>query len=293
MRHLTILTLAILVLSAAPAAAQVTATFEAQSDRSFGNPHDIVLSRDGSKLYVADVNNNAVKVLDPQSLKTIGTFGTSELSRPHDVAFDREGRLLVADTGNDRIAFYEVSGVTGTLVDEIGGLASPEGVVVAPDGTIYLTNVRRNNVEAWRDGKRIAQMGSRGSGANEYVRPHDIDIGPDGLIYVSDPGNDRIQMLNDELRVIKEIRGSFNEPKYFAIDKNGWIIVADEFNNQVKILNKDLEIVGVIGTGKSGLGPNEFNEPEGAEIRGNTLWVSDTHNGRISRYRLSGLPAGQ
>ncbi len=293
MRHLTILTLAILVLSAAPAAAQVTATFEAQSDRSFGNPHDIVLSRDGSKLYVADVNNNAVKVLDPQSLATIGAFGTAELSRPHDVAFDREGRLLVADTGNDRIAFYEVSGVTGTLVDEIGGLASPEGVVVAPDGTIYLTNVRRNNVEAWRDGKRIAQMGSRGSGANEYVRPHDIDIGPDGHIYVSDPGNDRIQMLDDALRVIDGIGGDpyrFNEPKYFAINADGWIFVADEFNHQVKILNKTLEMVGVIGSGKSGPGANEFDQPEGAEIRGTTLWVSDTRNGRITRFSLAGLP---
>jgi YVTN family beta-propeller protein len=290
MQKLALLALAFFLVTTALAAAQVTATFEAQSDRSFGNPHDIVLSPDGSRLYVADVNNNAVKVLDPQSLKTIGTFGNGEVSRPHDVAFDREGRLLVADTGNDRIAIYQVSGVTGTLVDEIGGLASPEGVVVAPDGTIYLTNVRRHNVEAWRDGKRIAQAGSRGTGANEYVRPHDIDIGPDGHIYVSDPGNDRIQMLDDGLRVIKEIRSNFNEPKYFTIDKNGWIIIADEFNNQVKILNEGHEIVGVIGTGESGLGDNQFNQPEGAEIRGATLWVSDTHNGRITRFSLTGLP---
>jgi len=293
MQKLALLALAFFVVTTVPAAAQVTATFEAQSDRSFGNPHDIVLSPDGSRLYVADVNNNAVKVLDPQSLATTGTFGTAELSRPHDVAFDREGRLLVADTGNDRIAIYQLSGGSGRLVGEIGGLASPEGVVVAPDGTIYVTNVGRNNVEAWRDGKRVASAGRRGSGANEYVRPHDIDIGPDGLIYVSDPGNDRIQMLDDELRLIKEIRGSFNEPKYFTIDENGWIIVADEFNNQVKILNKELEIVGVIGTGESGSGANEFNQPEGAEIRGATLWVSDTHNGRITRYTLTGLPAAR
>lgn len=296
MQKLALFALAVFIVTMAPAAAQVTATFEAQSDRSFGNPHDIVLSPDGSKLYVADVNNNAVKVLDPQSLATIGTFGTADLSQPHDVTFDRAGRLLVADTGNDRIAIYEVSGVTGRLVDEIGGLASPEGVVVAQDGTIYLTNVRRHNVEAWRDGERIARMGGRGSGVNEYVRPHDIDIGPDGHIYVSDPGNDRIQMLDDGLRVIGGIGGDrydFNEPKYFTIDRSGWIIIADEFNNQVKILNKDREIVGLIGTGRSGSGTDEFNQPEGAEIRGNTLWVSDTHNGRITRFSLAGLPAAR
>ena len=103
-------------------------------------------------------------------------------------------------------------------------------------------------------------------------------------------------MLDDALRMVGEIGGEpyrFNEPKYFAIDENGWIFVADEFNNQIKILNKDLEVVGIIGTGRSGLGPNEFNEPEGAEIRGATLWVSDTHNGRITRFTLEGVPATQ
>ncbi len=294
MRDLVILSLAVLALSAAPAAGQVTATFEAQSDGSFGNPHDIVLSPDGSRLYVADVNNNAIKVLDPQSLKTIGTFGRGEVSRPHDVAFDPAGRLLVADTGNDRIAIYAVSGNSGQLAGEISDLSRPEGVVVASDGTIYLTNVGRNNVEAWRDGKRIAEMGDRGSGANEYIRPHDIDIGPDGHIYVSDPGNDRIQILDDGLRVVETIGGEryrFNEPKYFAFNAQGWLFVADEFNNQIKILNKALEIVGVIGTGKSGTGTDQLDEPEGAEIRGATLWVSDTSNGRIIRYTLVGLPA--
>lgn len=132
MRQFAIISLAVLALSTVPVTAQVTATFEAQSDRSFGNPHDIVLSPDGSRLYVADVNNNAVKVLDPQSLATIGAFGSGELSRPHDVAFDPAGRLLVADTGNGRIAIYQVSAESGRLVDEITGLASPEGVVAAP-----------------------------------------------------------------------------------------------------------------------------------------------------------------
>jgi len=298
MRQFAIISLAILALSAGPAAAQVTAqvraTFEAESDRSFGDPHDVVLSPDGGRLYVADVNNNAVKVLDPQSLATVGAFGAAELSRPHDVAFDPAGRLLVADTGNNRIAIYEVSGASGRLVDEITGLASPEGVAAAPDGTVYLTNVGRHNVEAWRDGERIARVGGRGSGANEYIRPHDIDIGPDGRIYVSDPGNDRIQILDDALRRVDAIGGDgyrFNEPKYFAIDAKGWIIVSDEFNNQIKILNEAHEIVGVIGSGKLGLGPGEFNQPEGVEIRGGMLWVSDTHNGRIMRFSLAGMSA--
>jgi hypothetical protein len=38
-----------------------------------------------------------------------------------------------------------------------------------------------------------------------------------------------------------------------------------------------------------GKGPNRFNYPEGAEIRGAGLWIADTRNGRIVRYRIDGL----
>ena len=44
MRKLAFIVFAVFALTAAPAAAQVTATFEAESDRSFGNPDDLVLS---------------------------------------------------------------------------------------------------------------------------------------------------------------------------------------------------------------------------------------------------------
>ena len=90
--------------------------------------------------------------------------------------------------------------------------------------------------------------------------------------------------------VIGGERYRFNEPKYFTINAKGWIFVSDEFNNQIKILNEKHEIVGLIGTGKPGLGPNQFNQPEGVEVRGNTLWVSDTHNDRITRFTLEGMP---
>jgi DNA-binding beta-propeller fold protein YncE len=47
----------------------------------FVNLHDVVLSPDDSKLYVANVNNNAVKVLNPQSLMTLYKFSTTRSKR--------------------------------------------------------------------------------------------------------------------------------------------------------------------------------------------------------------------
>ena len=96
-----------------------TFKLEAARTESYAHPHDIVLSPDGKKLYVADNGNHRIAVLDVQTLEEIGIFGRGEVREPHDVAFDRKGRLLVADTGNSRIAIYEVSGTGGRLVGEL------------------------------------------------------------------------------------------------------------------------------------------------------------------------------
>ena len=63
----------------------------------------MVLSPDGALLSVADVGSDGTRVLDPATLVTPGAFGADRLSGPHDVAFDRQGRLPVADPGNDRL----------------------------------------------------------------------------------------------------------------------------------------------------------------------------------------------
>ena len=80
-------------------------------------------------------------MLDPRRLTVLSEIGKGELSAPHDVAFDDQGRLWVADTGNDRIAVYAFEGVNadGTamarLIDSLDqDMGSPEGVAAGPRG---------------------------------------------------------------------------------------------------------------------------------------------------------------
>ncbi len=280
---------------AGPAAAEPTAVLEAASEATFSRPHDLVLSPDGTRLYVSDLGNDAIKVLDPETLATLGVIGQNEVASPHDVAFDAQGRLLVADTGNDRIAIYQVAGDGGRLVGEIAGLSKPEGVVATPDGKVILTNVGFHNVQVYMDGKMVVEAGSYGRDFQSYERPHDVDVDRQGRIYVSDPGNNRIQQLDQRLDLIVSIGGEsydFYEPKYFAIRDDGWLFIADEYNHKIKVLDPALNLVFAFGEGKPGLGPNRFNYPEGVEVLGETLWISDTRNGRIVRYRVSGLAPG-
>ncbi|HIN33869.1 MAG TPA: hypothetical protein EYM83_08025 [Nitrospirales bacterium] len=259
------------------------------SSGTFDHPHDLALGPSNQYLYVADLGNHVVKVLDPFSLKTLGVIGKGELTAPHDVAFDRMGRLLVADSGNDRIAIYKVDGAKATYEAELrGGLGSPEGVTSDSRGVIYVTNTGLHSVLAFKHGKKINALGSHGPGARRFVRPHDIEFSLDGQLYVSDPGNNRIQILSPSLDVVGTFRGDgadFHEPKYMAIDEGDWLYVADQLNHQVKVFNRFRKSIATIGTGKAGKGSDQLDGPEGVEARIGHIWISDTHNDRIVLYK--------
>ena len=282
---------------AAPAA-QIEATFLNASEAVFSRPHDVVIGPNG-RLYVADLGNDRVAVLNPESLEVEQSLAEGELNSPHDVAFDGKGRLLVADTHNDRVAIYTLGETGAQLADELTeGLSAPEGVAIGPQGKIYVANARGHDIVVFEGNRATARTGERGDGPNAYKRPHDIDVDSSGRVIVADPGNHRLQVLSPDLAYESEIGGAdygFNEPKYFDLfypeaDPRGWLAVADEYNHQIKILDPERRILAVIGRGEVGEGPNLFNYPEGVELKADIMWVADTRNHRIVRYRLTGLP---
>jgi len=257
--------------------------FVAASPQIYNKPHDLVLAPDGRHLYVADNDNDRIAVLDPETLELLGTFGDSEVSAPHDAAFDAEGRLLVADTGNSRIAIYAVAGVEGRLVGELSGaIRRPEGVAVHPNGRVYASGARSDSVEAFEDGRSLGE-------AKGFSSPHDLAVAADGRLWLADAGNDRLVILSPELQVLGAVEGpdyGFNGPRYLDFDAAGRLYVADKYANQIKVLATDGRLILTLGSGRGALGPGAFDRPEGVAIRGADIWFSDTYNDRIVRYRI-------
>jgi DNA-binding beta-propeller fold protein YncE len=262
-----------------------TPVFVRASDTSFRQPHDLVLSADARLLYVADLGNDVVKVLDAETLATVGEIGRGELKSPHDVALDSQGRLLVADSGNNRIVRYALDGRGGRRVGEFKGpFVSPEGVVAARDGHVYATSVGRDNIAVLVDGKIIAERHDLG-----LRRPHDVALDAEGRVYVADSGNDRILILDGDLQPLRVLGGAafgFNEPKYLAFDEHGRLYVADEDNHRIQIFDAQYRRLWVIGSGRAGAGLGELRKPEGVTARGARVWIADTYNNRIVLYRL-------
>jgi DNA-binding beta-propeller fold protein YncE len=257
----------------------------AVSAETYAQPHDIVLSPDGKALYVADNNNHRIVVLEPQTLQERGTFAQGEVSAPHDVDFDAQGRLLVADTGNSRIAIYAVQGASGRLVGSLRGrIRRPEGVAVHPDGRVFATGAASGNLVVYRDGNVIGEVGG-------FSSPHDVAFDPTGGIWVADAANDRMVRLNDALKVTAVLAGplyDFSGPRYMDFDAAGRMYVADKYSHRIKVIAPDGRLIQVLGGATSGKGEGVFDRPEGVEIRGADIWFSDTYNDRIVRYKIMG-----
>ena len=281
--------LAVLALLSPFAAAQpiLKATQVAEFAGGLSQPHAAAFSPDGRLVYVTDMRNSRMLVLEAMTLKPVGTFGERELSNPHDAAFDRAGRLLVADTGNDRVAIYAVDRAQAKLVGELKGLSGPEGVAVAPDGRVLVSNTRGATLAVFRDGRHERTVGGRGARDGEFANPHDVEVAADGSVYVVDSGNDRVQVFDAELRHRATFGAALglNGPKYLAFDGDRtWL--ADEDNHRLLLLDRRHQPLGVLGTGKRGRSAGEFHKPEAVLARAPYVWVIDTYNDRVVLLRL-------
>jgi len=264
------------------------ATLHAEIAAGLSRPHDAAFSPDGKRIYVTDMANSLLRVLDAESLRLLDTFGRGELSSPHDAEFDRQGRLLVADTGNDRVAIYAVDRAKPALVGEFTGLSNPEGVGVGPDGRVYVSNTGAGSVSVFRDGRLERTVGQPGSGAGQFSRPHDVEVDRDGKVYVVDSGNHRVQILDANLKHLASVGAGLglNEPKYLSFDGER-IWLADEYNHRIVVLDRSLRPVGILGSGKRGRSATEFHKPEAVLARAPFVWVIDTYNDRIVRLHVA------
>ena len=282
-RNFSILIFALLCRIPCADAAPLEFKLMAASADDLGEPHDIVLSPDGRHLFVADNGNNRVVVLEAATLKTAGIFGAGELAGPHDVVFDGHGRLLVADTHHHRIAIYRLDGIEGRLVGSLEGrIRAPEGVAIHADGRVFATGAASGNLVVYDGANIIGEIGG-------FSSPHDVEFDAAGNAWIADAANDRVVRLNAALEIDLILEGSpyaFSGPRYLDFDSAGRIYVADKYNHQIKIISPDGELMHVLGSGKPGKGEGVFRNPEGVEIRGQDLWISDTYNDRIVRYRL-------
>ena len=210
----------------------------------------VEVARDGS-IYVIHrcANNSCVDRPEPPILKfdqkgkLLKAWGAGMFNFPHGACVDREGNLWVTDArgsggkGHTVTRFSPDGAVLMTLgkAGVSGGGADlfdqPTDVLVAPDGTIFVTDSHRNGrnnrvVKFDRTGKYLKEWGTKGSGPGEISEPHTIAMDSRGRLFVGDRENNRIQIFDQDGKLL-DIWHQFGRPSGIYITSDDTIYVTD------------------------------------------------------------------
>jgi DNA-binding beta-propeller fold protein YncE len=96
-------------------------------------------------------------------------------------------------------------------------------------------------------------FGHKGSGAGEFLHPHDVAIDPSGNILVADTGNHRIVKLNAKGAYLTEVGGfgwddrQFNEPSGISTGTGLEIYVSDRENQRIALYSQHLKLISIVG----------------------------------------------
>lgn len=218
--------------------------------RSWGAASGIAVGPDGS-IWVAErcgANSCSGSTLPPilkfdPSGKLLKSFGEGLFVFPHGLFVDQRGDVWVTDaqgeSGKGQVVMkfspegkvLLTLGKPGVAGDGPDTFNQPSGVVVAPDGTIFVADGHGRNSNARimkfsSDGKLIKIWGKRGSAPGEFDVPHAIAIDSKGRLFVADRANNRIQIFDQDGNFIAEWK-QFGRPSGIFIDKHDVIYVAD------------------------------------------------------------------
>ena len=158
----------------------------------FNQPNHVFVA-DNGEIYVSDGYQNSRVVHfagNGDFIRVIGGelgSGDYQFDIPHGVALDSKGRILVNDSGNQRISAFDSSGE----FLEAWPFPSRGGIVVMADDSVYVSDVNAGAVNILRDGKLVNSI-------TVDARPHGLAVDTDGTVYVSDARGHKVIRIKQQ-----------------------------------------------------------------------------------------------
>jgi sugar lactone lactonase YvrE len=294
------------------------------------SPRAMALAADGS-LYVADMRDNRVRRVDPAGIITTvagnGSAGYSRdegpateaaLNHPGGILLDPDGTISIADTDNSCIRRVSREGTITTVVGpgregELGDggparaayVDKPEGMAVAPDGSLYVADTGNGRV------RRVDAAGIITTVASRLASPTDVALAPDGGLYVVENSKHQIQKLDTRGKLETVVgtgksgfcgdggpadKACLNMPRSIAVALDGSLYIADTGNHRVRKVSS----AGVIST-VAGYGADEYCGDGGQAVEAavprpigvavatdGTLYIT-SDGGRLRRVDKTGI----
>ena len=121
---------------------------------TFNNPEGLTLDEATRQIYVSNYSptDGAVRVYDNRGLylgQVAGPgSGAGQVSSPRGLSIDPLGRLIVADSGNNRVDVFTPWSAGSAFIDAYsGGLQAPVDVQFAPGALVYVSDAGSGTVK--------------------------------------------------------------------------------------------------------------------------------------------------
>jgi DNA-binding beta-propeller fold protein YncE len=236
---------ALAVLSAAPGFAQRKATIENVPDIPVSSAPNLLKLKPGEYLgeAVAVATNSKGHLFVYHRSATTRLFEFDQAGNfvkeigsgyygfefAHSVRVDKDDNIWTVDEGTNMVTKFSPDGkvlmVLGRRPPAVLGaqpypagpnapaqkyiFCRPTDVGWDPQGNIFVADGYCNNrvVKYDKDGRFVAQAGSEkaGSGSGEFNLPHALQVDGQGNVWVADRSNNRYQVLDNNLKPIREI----------------------------------------------------------------------------------------
>ena len=248
---------------------------------TFTLPTGIAIDATGN-LYIADENNRAIRRISTSGIITTvagtGQFGYSgdngqatkaKLAGPQGVAVDASGNLYIADSGNERIRYVNISGIITTIAgtgaagfsgDSSAATAAtfsnPVGVALDASGNVYVADLDNNRIRRFVVGGAVTTFagtttsaGDGGPSTQARVEPWAVAVDSSGNLYIADRSEQRVRKVAPS-GTISTVAGTgqtgfggdngpgalalLSTPNDVAVDASGNVYIADAGNNRIR-----------------------------------------------------------
>ncbi len=318
-------------------------------------PNGLALN-DKGELFISDIGTHQVFKLDGRGRLAVvagtgesgfsgegGQAAKAQLHAPHDLAFDAEGNLLIADTGNQRIRRINRQGISTTIAGngqaEYAGdgaaataasLNNPQGIAFDAEGRLLIADtynhvirrIDRSGIITTLAGTVPGFGGDGGPAAKAQINltmavAAKSPGSPDGSIFISDAANSRIRQVTPDGRIqtiagfgpaqdtygggFAGDGGPAMKAKLFSatdlkFDAAGNLFICDSGNHRIRVIRNGV-ITTVVGSGRLGSGGDrgeatkaELNTPQKIALaKDGSIFISDRANHRIRKVDSRGV----
>ena len=190
-------------------------------DAMLNDPISISLSQDDKELYVSDIRNFRIRVIDLTTgvIRTAAGNGTSAVPEdgaiasesplvdPRGAAADSEGNLYILSRKGHALRVVRPDGriytVAGTGEANAadgpalqGGLNGPKHLCIDRDDTVIIADAENHLIKRYDPkAKTLETILDHGPNYTPLNRPHGVWVRANGTLYICDSWNDRILKL--------------------------------------------------------------------------------------------------